>query len=192
MTPVRLAALVLVLSFAPTVPARAEVKQSSDSSLLVEHRLTSAATPAAVYRAVGRVGQWWSSQHSFSGKAQNLSLALEAGGCFCERWSNGSVEHGRVVQTERGRLVRLQSALGPLLELAVGGVLSFALEPGEGGRGTTLRVTYRVSGDPSHGLSALAPVVDRVIGEQAGRLARFAEGKSAGDPKPAAPAPASK
>jgi hypothetical protein len=35
-------------------------------------------------------------------------------------------------------------------------------------------VEYRVSGDSSHSLTAIAPVVDRVIGEQFGRFARHA------------------
>jgi hypothetical protein len=33
----------------------------------------------------------------------------------------------------------------------------------------------RISGDPTHNLIALAPVVDKVLGEQARRLLRFAE-----------------
>ena len=57
------------------------------------------------------------------------------------------------------------------------GVLSFSLEPPGAAQPavTDLLVTYRVSGDASHGLTSLAAPVDRVIGEQAARLVRFVE-----------------
>jgi uncharacterized protein YndB with AHSA1/START domain len=169
----RLPLAVLVTSALLAAPARGEVKQSSPASLLVEQRLATVTPPADVYKAIAQVGRWWSSKHTFSGSAANLSLQPEAGGCFCERWADGSVEHGRVVQVQRDRLVRLQSTLGPLMDLAVSGILTFALEPQ--GHGTALTLTYRVSGDPSHNLRALAPPVDQVLGEQARRLVHFAE-----------------
>jgi uncharacterized protein YndB with AHSA1/START domain len=156
---------------------RAAVTASSAQNLTVEHKVSTRARPADLYRALARVGKWWSSQHTFSGSAANLSLKPDAGGCFCERWKDGSVEHGRVIQTQRDRLLRLQASLGPLLPLAVSGVLSFELEPSKAVQpgGTDLLVTYRISGDASHGLTALATPVDTVIGEQVARLLRFAE-----------------
>jgi uncharacterized protein YndB with AHSA1/START domain len=163
----------LLLAVLASPQARAEVKQASAASMTVEHNLGTSAAPADLYRAIGQVERWWSSKHTFSGSAANLSLNPEAGGCFCEKWSEGSVEHGRVVQTQKDRLVRLQSTLGPVLELAVTGVLTFSLKPA--GHGSTLLVSYRISGDPSHNLRALAPIVDQVLGEQARRLVRFAE-----------------
>jgi uncharacterized protein YndB with AHSA1/START domain len=169
---IRLAALVVQgLLLAPA--AHAKVKQSTPSSLMVEQTVTSTAAPADVYRTIGQIDRWWSSKHTFSGSAANLSLDARAGGCFCEKWPDGSAEHGRVIQTQRDHLVRLSSTLGPFLDMAVSGVLSFALAPAA--KGTTLTVTYRVSGDPSHNLKALAAVVDQVIGEQATRLGHFAD-----------------
>jgi hypothetical protein len=35
-------------------------------------------------------------------------------------------------------------------------------------------VTYRISGDPSHGLDKFAPAVDQVVGQQFGNFARYA------------------
>jgi hypothetical protein len=69
-------------------------------------------------------------------------------------------------------LLRLEAALGPLQELAVTGVISFALEEKDGA--TTMVVTHRVSGDASHKLDALAPLVDEVNGLQFGNLAKAA------------------
>jgi uncharacterized protein YndB with AHSA1/START domain len=153
--------------------AFAAVKQSSPSAMVVELDQQVKVEAGDLYRAIARVDHWWSSQHTFSGSAGNLSLEPRAGGCFCERWNDGSVEHGRVIQTQRDRLLRLQSTLGPLMEMGVSGVLTFELAPQ--GKATALKVTYRVSGDPSHDLAKLAPVVDRVLAEQIQRLVKFAE-----------------
>jgi uncharacterized protein YndB with AHSA1/START domain len=169
----RSAAIAFGSVLALAAPGRAEVKQKSAASMVAEHNLASTANPADVYRAIAQVDHWWNSTHTLSGNAANLTLKPEAGGCFCEKWSDGSVEHGRVVQTQRDRLVVLDAKLGPLLSLAVSGVLTFSLKPQ--GNGTVLLVIYRISGDPTHNLIALAPVVDKVLGEQARRLLRFAE-----------------
>ena len=164
-----LAALLLLAS-----PARAAVKKSTADDLTVEHKLPTSVAAADLFRAIGQVDRWWSSTHSWSGSAANLSLKLEAGGCFCERWPDGSAEHGRVIQVQRDRLVRLNAALGPLMDLAISGVLTFQLSPASSGKGTDLLVTYRISGDSTHGLRGLAGPVDKVIGEAAARLVRFA------------------
>ena len=67
------------------------------------------------------------------------------------------------------KMLRLDAALGPLQEMAVSGVITFALEEKDGA--TTLVVTHRVSGDSSHKLDALAPIVDQVNAQQFGGLA---------------------
>ena len=159
--------------------ARAEVTTSAAHRLVVEHKLTSTVAPAALFRAIGQVGKWWNSQHTFSGSAANLSLRVDAGGCFCERWKQGSVEHGRVILVKRDQVVQIATAMGPLMDLGVTGVLTFELKarPAEGGQaaGTDLAVTYKVGGDPGSALTALAGPVDTVIGEQAARLVKFAQ-----------------
>jgi uncharacterized protein YndB with AHSA1/START domain len=154
--------------------ARGEVKQSAPDGLLVAHVVEVKRAPAEVFAALGRVGEWWNGEHSWSHEAKNLSLELRAGGCFCERWATGSAEHGRVVQVREGELLRLAAMLGPLQELAATGALTFALAPLDGGR-TRLTVSYRVNGDSASGFDRLAPIVDGVIGEQVGRLVRFVE-----------------
>lgn len=100
-------------------------------------------------------------------------LDLQAGGCFCERWGEASVEHGRVVFALPGELLRLRAALGPLQDMGLVGVLTFTMKPSGGG--TALVGAYRISGDSLHGLDKLAPVVDGVIAEQVTRLKRFVE-----------------
>ena len=172
-----LVALLLILQAAG--PARAEVTRKSPAAFKVVHKATSKAPAADVFRALGQVDRWWNSRHTFSGKSESLSLKTEAGGCFCEKWAEGSVEHGRVLQTMKDRLLRLQSALGPALELPVNGVLTFSLEPK--GTGSELTVSYWLSGDPSLAAGKWAGPSDIVIGDQTGRLIRFVE---TGKPEP--------
>ena len=70
-----------------------------------------------------------------------------------------------------GRMLRLDTALGPLQELAVSGVITVALEEKDGA--TTVTMTHRVSGDVSQKLDAFAPirVQDQVNAQQFGGLA---------------------
>ncbi|HUP29847.1 MAG TPA: hypothetical protein VM122_06715 [Usitatibacter sp.] len=168
--PTPLAALLVAATLA--LPVRAETSAVSASSFLSTHRVEVAAAPRAVFEAIGRIGEWWSSEHVYSGNAANLSLELRAGACLCERWDANSVEHGRVIYAQRDRTLRIETALGPLQEMAVTGILQFAVAPADGGA-TTLTVTYRVRG-PDAGLDKVAAVVDRVLGEQARRLGAYA------------------
>jgi uncharacterized protein YndB with AHSA1/START domain len=150
-------------------PARAEVVSSSASAFLIQAEADVNATPAQTWRALGQIQRWWNPAHTYSGDARRLSLDLRAGGCWCERWGDGqSVQHGTVVLAQPGRTLRLYANLGPLQELPVHGVLTFTLAMQE--TKTILRMTYRVSGPPDAGLDKLAPLVDRVLGEQFKRL----------------------
>jgi uncharacterized protein YndB with AHSA1/START domain len=161
--------LAMALLNAIPLAAGAEVKSSAPDSFLIEQRYTIAASAAKVWESLQHPERWWPSDHTWSGKRENLSLVAETGGCFCERWDGGSVEHGRVVMVLNGKLLRLSATLGPLQEMAVSGVITIALE--EKDNATTVVVTHRVSGDPSHKLDALAPIVDQVNALQFGGLA---------------------
>lgn len=157
-----------------SLPARAEVSDLTAAGFSSAHRFEIAAPPVTVYEALSRVGEWWNGQHTYSGNAANLLLEARAGGCFCERWDGNSIEHGRVIYAHRDKALRIEGALGPLQEMGAVGILQFALAATEGG--TRLAVTYRVRlTDPA--LEKIAPVVDRVIGEQARRLAAHAAAK---------------
>jgi len=164
----------LALVFTP-LSARAEVVSASASSFSIQAEVDIAASPEQTWRALPRIERWWSSAHTYSGDASRLSLDARAGGCWCERWGRGqSVEHGRVVlvmESEGVRTLRVSAALGPLQEMAVNGVLTFTVAPHANGAKITM--TYRVSGDPGLNLEQIAPLVDAVLMEQFGRLARL-------------------
>jgi len=163
----------VLLAFSATQPTRAEVRNPAADGFVSLHSLEIAASPARTWAALGSIGRWWNSAHTWSGDARNLRLKTEAGECFCERWKDGSVEHGRVLMARRDTLLRLHALLGPVQAMAVNATLTFTLKPME--EGTRLEVEYRVNGSSASGLDTLAPAIDRVIGEQAGRLKRFTE-----------------
>jgi hypothetical protein len=153
--------------------ALADTSAVSPSGFVVTHRKEVLATPQQVFEAIGRIDRWWNGAHSYSGQASNLSLDLNAGGCFCERWDGGSVLHATVVYVAKGSAVRLVGGLGPLQALPVNAVLTFGTGVVDGK--TMLNVTYRVAGNAEAGLDKLAGPVDGVIGEATGRLIAHAE-----------------
>lgn len=168
-TPVLCAA---VLAFVAE-PALATVSNVSPSGFLVTIKSTLRTSPKTAFTALQQVGGWWNGEHTFSGKAGAMTLEMRAGGCLCERWDGISVEHGRVIHVVREKAVRIEGALGPLQEMAVNGIMHFAMEAA--GDDTTLTFTYRVRGSPEAGLDKMAGAVDRVMTEQLTRLVRFVE-----------------
>jgi uncharacterized protein YndB with AHSA1/START domain len=114
---------------------------------------------------LGRVGEWWGKNHTYSGDASNLSLSLQANGCFCEKMPDGgTIEHLRIVQARPGSTLRAQGGLGPLQAEAVAGTLTWSLKAVTGG--TEITQNYIVSGHLRPGFEALAPAVDQVLTEQ--------------------------
>lgn len=170
-----------LLSALPT-PSHAAVKQAASDSLLVQDSRVLHATPAQAYAALVHVARWWSSEHTWSGSAANLSLEPVAGGCFCERWKDNSVQHMQVLWASKDHLLRLQGGLGPLQNMAVQGVMTFTLKPSAGG--STLQFEYRVNGAGGSGLDKLAAGVDAVLMQQLDRLQRYAETGNADSTKP--------
>jgi uncharacterized protein YndB with AHSA1/START domain len=170
--------IALSLALVPVVTT-AEVKESAVDGFFLSYSAPVAASATKAYADVTQIQRWWDSEHTYSGKAANLSLKPEAGGCFCERWKDGSVEHGRVVMALPGKLLRLDTSLGPLQERALKGILSFFVKTEDST--TTLTIEYRVNGASTSGLDQLAPSVDEVLGAQVDRLRRYI---ATGNPEP--------
>lgn len=163
--------LVSALLLALAAPAAAEVKSATAGGFEVESALVVAATPEQTYKMLGRIGEWWNKDHTYSGDAEALILELRAGGCFCERLKNGGgVEHMRVVYAEPDKRLRLSGGLGPLQAEAVAGVLTWTLEAVPGG--TKVTQNYAVAGTIRMGGDKLAGPVDAVLGQQLQGLQR--------------------
>ena len=168
------AALAALGLTALATPAAAEITASSDSGFMLTFQQHVSTSPAEAQAKFGEIGQWWNADHTYSGVGSNLSIALEAGGCFCERWGENSVEHARViaVMAHQGtRTIRLQGALGPLQSMGVMGILTLTLAPE--GSGTNIAMTYRVTGSPGMRLEEMAVPVDGVLLEQFRRFASY-------------------
>ncbi|HEY8242959.1 MAG TPA: ATPase [Casimicrobiaceae bacterium] len=155
------------------VPVHAEVRSATPDAFQILFNDKVAAPPSAVYAAIGQIERWWDGAHTYSSDAANLSIAMQPGGCWCERWSGGAVEHARVVMLLRDQAVRVEGGLGPLQNLGVSAVLTFLLKAEDGG--TALTVGYRVNGSSASGLDKLAQPVDGVIGGAVQRLKRYVE-----------------
>lgn len=119
------------------------------------------------------ISVWWNPAHSYSGDATSLSLEAKAGGCWCETWSGGEIEHGRVVAVMPTGLLRINGALGPLQQMGVSATLTFQLEKGAEAGTTKVTADYIVSGSSNSGLDGLAAIVDGVLKEQ---VMRFSAG----------------
>lgn len=167
----RIAIIAAAAALLPSAAA-AELRQSAPDGTVIEHHYSLSVTPAAAWQALVHPERWWPEDHTWSGARQNLALVPEAGGCFCEKWAGGSAEHARVVMALDGQLLRLSGALGPLQEMGVTAILTVTLTPAA--QGSDARVSYRISGDPTHQLDRFAAVVDQVIGQQFGEFARYA------------------
>lgn len=162
-------------------PALAKVDETDAGHLVLSYAISVKAAPAKAYAGVADIAHWWSAEHTYSGHAENLSLTAKAGGCFCEKLADGgSVQHLSVLLAMPGKLLRLGGALGPLQSGAVNGTLTFAFKPEQGG--TSIGVTYVVSGFFAGGLDKLAAGVDGVLGAQIERLQRWIDTGTAAVP----------
>lgn len=160
-------------------PLAAEVRSVTDIGFSVEKTVAVQATPAQVFAALSKPSLWWSSAHTWSGDAKNLTLDPRVGGCFCERMPKvrGEVEHARIVHLVPGQMLRLHGALGPLQGEAVTGTLTWTLK--RDGDKTMITQSYVVGGYLRQGTKALSAPVDAVLSEQLAHLAAYADNHGA-------------
>lgn len=180
------AATFLGLAAAVAAPARADIVASGPAGFVLKIENTIAAAPEQVFDKVLRIGDWWNGDHTYSGKAGNLSLTHQPGGCFCEQLAGGGfVRHGTVEFSSRGKTLRLAGALGPLQGIGAYALMALSFE--KAGASTTLVVTYTVSGfAPGKGYEPLAAPVNEVLTEQFARLKQYVETGKPDSGKPAA------
>ena len=166
----------VLLTLTLTAPiAKPDVVDSASNGFTVKATVQIQAAPKDVYRQlIHNVGDWWNSAHTFSGDAHNLSIEEKPMGCFCEKLPNeGSVRHMQVVSIMPGKALGMTGAFGPLQNIAAIGNLRIQLAASEGG--TTLEVTYAVTGYLPAGLNTWAAPVNSVLTEQFTRLKNYVE-----------------
>lgn len=160
-------------------PAAAEVVATSEAGFVTRAAVTVKSDPAATWAALIAPGGWWNGQHTYSGDPKNLYIDAQATGCFCEKLPaakdapagvrGGSVEHMHVVYAAPANALRMKGGLGPLQSEAVDATLTITLKPVDGG--TRILWEYVVGGYMRHKTAEIAPLVDKVLGEQLSGLA---------------------
>jgi uncharacterized protein YndB with AHSA1/START domain len=164
--------LALAILAAPAA-ARAEVVSASAHGFEIRHSVAIVIPQPLAFDAFAQLPQWWNKEHTYSGDSANMSLELAPGGCFCERLpSGGGVEHMRVALIQPGERLVMTGPLGPLLYEAAAGVMDVKVERIAGG--SRLTMNYRAAGFANGGADKLAPLVDRVLGDQVARFRKFA------------------
>lgn len=177
-----LVAGLLLLTSGPAYVVHADVTAQSDAGFVIAHSAETAAAKADVWKALIAPARWWSSDHTYSGNADNLYLDAQATGCFCEKLPRpadapegqrmGSIEHMHVIYADPQRgVLRMAGGLGPLQGEAAHGTLTITLKQIE--TGTRIEWTYVVGGYIRMNQAELVPAVDQVLGQQLTRLAEF-------------------
>ncbi len=170
-------------------PASAEVVQSSSQGFEVSHTVTVAAPLERAWAVTLAPRLWWNKEHTYSGDSANLTIDERPGGCFCEKLpGKGGVEHMRIAYIQPPRMVRMIGGLGPLQAEGATGALAITLT--KEGEGTKIVLSYVIGGYIRQGPEKLAPLVDRVLGEQMAGLKAAVEGAGAATPASAKPASA--
>lgn len=165
-------------------PVQARVAVLSDEGIVLRYVAAVPGPPEKTWDALVTPASWWDGAHTYSGDAANLNIDPRPGGCFCETLpahgggggrNRGGVEHMQVIHADRGKLLRMSGALGPLQADAVQGTMTFSLGPDGGG--TRIVAEYVLAGYARSGLGRIAPAVDAVLETQIGRLAAVLGGK---------------
>lgn len=160
----------LVLLLSPV--SGAKVISIKDHGFIVENQIQVERPSAQSWLAlVNDVGKWWPADHTWWGKAENLSIQTRAGGCFCEVDGEKSAEHMRISFVDPNKLLRMTGGLGPLQGMGMYGALDWQLKATD--KGTQITLTYRVTGINPDGFAQLAPVVAHVQGLQLAGLGQY-------------------
>ncbi len=156
-----------------SAPAAAEVVSADPHGFDVQETVNLVVPINQAYAAFGRLGNWWNSDHSYSGDARNIRLALQPGGCMCEsNPKGGGVEHMRVAVVMPNERIVMTGSLGPLLYEAASGVMDVKFDKIAGGTKVTLN--YRAAGFANANADKMAPLVDSVLADQMKRFRAFA------------------
>ncbi len=112
-SPARLRSWFALLLVGAAARASGGVLDVADNGFTLRETVTASAPPDKAYAAMVDVAKWWSSDHTYSGNAANLSIDAKATGCFCEKLPNlGGVRHMTVVYVSPGKAIRFEGVSG--------------------------------------------------------------------------------
>lgn len=162
-------ALVSIFAVSCAASAGAEVVEAAPDHYTLRHEAVSDLSPSDAWSRLVDPARWWHPDHTYSGRAEALTLELKAGGLWREDWDGGSVAHGDVLMVQTGKVLRLDAPFGPLQGMGVTVVWTITLTPE--GQGTRIVFEEVASGTAASGLDAIAPAVDGVKSVAISRLA---------------------
>jgi uncharacterized protein YndB with AHSA1/START domain len=139
----------------------AEVSSSDNHGFVIKIERVVDVDQQTAYQQFLNVGQWWNDEHTWFGKASDMSIDAKAGGCFCEKQGNKEAVHMMVSYVEPNKEIRMTGGLGPLQMLGVHGGMSWKFEQTADNK-TKITHHYQVVGYMQGGLKGLAPIVDKV------------------------------
>ncbi|WP_155825761.1 SRPBCC family protein [Hirschia maritima] len=158
----------LVFSTLISTPVQAEVLSSSPSEYTLKQEAETSLSPEELWDRLIHPETWWHPDHTYSSSSQNLSLTLEVGGKWLEKWEAGEVLHGTITSFEPNKSLILDAPFGPLKDLDVTVTWSISIMP----NGTGSKVVFHETayGNEDAKLNELAPAVDFVKTEAIKRL----------------------
>jgi hypothetical protein len=152
--------------------AHATVTEKSATGFTVSVSTTVPGKAADAYTAFVDMSKWWSSDHSFSGDAKNLTIDLRPGGCWCETLPDGGfVRHAEVIFAAPGKKLVFSGARGPLQTMGVVGTTTVMFS--ESGDSTTVTIGSAVGGHDPDNFEKWAIAVDGVMTEALTRYSNF-------------------
>lgn len=168
-------AIVVALAGITAGTSSAEVLDAAPNGFSLANEVVIEAGRDRVWQAaIAEVGDWWSSAHTISGDARNMSINAVPQGCFCEALGDqGGVVHMTVTFVNSKVLLRLTGGLGPLGLMGIEG--NMVWEFFDDGAGTRVTFSYAVGGYRDGGLDTVAGPVDSVIADALHRLKAYVE-----------------
>jgi len=140
---------------------QAEVVQADERFFHIKIVREVSVTASDAYDQFIKIGEWWSSDHTWFGKASNMTIVEKAGDCFCEREGKREVLHMLISYVDPGKEIRMLGGLGPLQMMGLDGAMSWKFEDKTTG-GSIITQEYRVNGGGQKDLPQLAAIVDKV------------------------------
>lgn len=165
--------------------ADAKVDKADDTGFVVSHEIEVSSDREELWRILVTPSRWWNGEHSWSGQASNFFMTPRPGGCFCEhlpttkeRLARGFVEHAHLIYADPETMLRMSGVFGPLQSEALTGTMTFSISSGADPTKSKIKMEYIVGGYSRIPLKSVAPVVDKVLGEQMDRLKTAVESEA--------------
>lgn len=163
-------------------PGFAQVQSCGYTGFELRISKTTDKSPEDCNRAfIKEIGQWWASDHTWSGDAKNMSIDLDRNVLLERLPEGGFCNHMALEHLQPGKLILLTGGLGPLKEMGLNGTLSIRFTEKDGK--TSIQVKYIVQGYCPNGFDELSAVVHEVLDMQMNRWVAFCE---TGSPTPTA------